>query len=119
MPLSTTCSSSLRAPRERSEPRTSIMEARYRSVSTGIGSISVLSFFFSSRRRHTRFSECDWSSDVCFFFFKQKTAYEISECDWSSDVCSSDHHEHNTYQKPEYIQYQIPNLRTKKKNRHS
>src|SRR4029077_10999878 len=27
-------------------------------------SISVLFFFFSSRRRHTRF-KCDWSSDVC------------------------------------------------------
>src|SRR5260221_8454066 len=26
--------------------------------------ISVLFFFFSSRRRHTR-SLCDWSSDVC------------------------------------------------------
>src|SRR5260370_10144558 len=25
---------------------------------------SVSSFFFSSRRRHTRF-KCDWSSDVC------------------------------------------------------
>src|SRR4030066_1816697 len=25
---------------------------------------SVFSFFFSSRRRHTRF-KCDWSSDVC------------------------------------------------------
>src|SRR6516165_11203436 len=25
---------------------------------------SILSFFFSSRRRHTRF-DCDWSSDVC------------------------------------------------------
>src|SRR5260370_4639158 len=24
----------------------------------------LLSFFFSSRRRHTRF-KCDWSSDVC------------------------------------------------------
>src|SRR5256886_12663749 len=24
----------------------------------------VLCFFFSSRRRHTRF-DCDWSSDVC------------------------------------------------------
>src|SRR5688572_32256232 len=24
----------------------------------------LLSFFFSSRRRHTRF-DCDWSSDVC------------------------------------------------------
>src|SRR5688572_33264711 len=26
--------------------------------------ILVVSFFFSSRRRHTRF-DCDWSSDVC------------------------------------------------------
>src|SRR2546427_10215477 len=25
---------------------------------------SVIGFFFSSRRRHTRF-DCDWSSDVC------------------------------------------------------
>src|SRR5690606_39317168 len=29
-----------------------------------IGLVSVPSFFFSSRRRHTRFSR-DWSSDVC------------------------------------------------------
>src|SRR5260370_15214492 len=28
-----------------------------------VGSI-VMCFFFSSRRRHTRF-KCDWSSDVC------------------------------------------------------
>src|SRR5256886_8376744 len=27
-------------------------------------SVALLSFFFSSRRRHTRF-DCDWSSDVC------------------------------------------------------
>src|SRR2546430_9737632 len=26
--------------------------------------MTVLFFFFSSRRRHTRF-DCDWSSDVC------------------------------------------------------
>src|SRR5260370_25185186 len=29
-----------------------------------IFSASILFFFFSSRRRHTRF-KCDWSSDVC------------------------------------------------------
>src|SRR2546430_8086903 len=29
-----------------------------------LGSIPALSFFFSSRRRHTEF-DCDWSSDVC------------------------------------------------------
>src|SRR5256886_3709681 len=27
-------------------------------------SVSLIFFFFSSRRRHTRF-DCDWSSDVC------------------------------------------------------
>src|SRR2546427_8505172 len=29
-----------------------------------MGAVSCLFFFFSSRRRHTRF-DCDWSSDVC------------------------------------------------------
>src|SRR2546430_13635304 len=28
------------------------------------GRVCLLVFFFSSRRRHTRF-DCDWSSDVC------------------------------------------------------
>src|SRR5260370_655398 len=36
----------------------------------------IISLFFSSRRRHTRF-KCDWSSDVCSSDLKQKTAYEI------------------------------------------
>src|SRR5256886_8908005 len=31
--------------------------------STG-GIVTMATFFFSSRRRHTRF-DCDWSSDVC------------------------------------------------------
>src|SRR2546430_9963923 len=30
----------------------------------GMRCVSRLVFFFSSRRRHTRF-DCDWSSDVC------------------------------------------------------
>src|SRR5207237_3783582 len=29
-----------------------------------LSSLSIFVFFFSSRRRHTRF-KCDWSSDVC------------------------------------------------------
>src|SRR2546427_4388397 len=29
-----------------------------------MGVVGMLVFFFSSRRRHTRF-DCDWSSDVC------------------------------------------------------
>src|SRR2546430_13050708 len=33
-------------------------------VSLGLYRGSGLVFFFSSRRRHTRF-DCDWSSDVC------------------------------------------------------
>src|SRR2546430_4108296 len=35
-----------------------------RAVLLGILYDSCLLFFFSSRRRHTRF-DCDWSSDVC------------------------------------------------------
>src|SRR5256886_13301714 len=47
---------------------------RYEAVLNGLGSVKCVSlvvykrcyvvFFFSSRRRHTRF-DCDWSSDVC------------------------------------------------------
>src|SRR5688572_31526901 len=35
------------------------------SISVTIGVFHAVMFFFSSRRRHTRF-DCDWSSDVCF-----------------------------------------------------
>src|SRR2546430_5095232 len=35
-----------------------------RSLSTAVGDSVNCCFFFSSRRRHTRF-DCDWSSDVC------------------------------------------------------
>src|SRR5260370_4448972 len=31
---------------------------------TRVTALSLVFFFFSSRRRHTRF-KCDWSSDVC------------------------------------------------------
>src|SRR2546427_1381542 len=34
------------------------------SKDAAYGVLSVRVFFFSSRRRHTRF-DCDWSSDVC------------------------------------------------------
>src|SRR5256886_9485203 len=34
------------------------------SCSTAVVTYSHVFFFFSSRRRHTRF-DCDWSSDVC------------------------------------------------------
>src|SRR6202042_2725251 len=48
-------------------------------------------FFFSSRRRHTR-SLRDWSSDVCssYLFFSSRRRHTRSLRDWSSDVCSSD-----------------------------
>src|SRR5689334_24463460 len=38
--------------------------ARSRSNSIGVSDTRWPSFFFSSRRRHTRWN-CDWSSDVC------------------------------------------------------
>src|SRR2546430_3287762 len=47
--------------------RTSFPDCQLASV-TGHGGVWILLcsfvFFFSSRRRHTRF-DCDWSSDVC------------------------------------------------------
>src|SRR6266853_2753363 len=35
--------------------------------------LSIVFFFFSSRRRHTRF-DCDWSSDVCLPIFLDSAA---------------------------------------------
>src|SRR2546430_5747478 len=40
------------------------MEARLAGLSRAQGRDGRRLFFFSSRRRHTRF-DCDWSSDVC------------------------------------------------------
>src|SRR5690625_7576375 len=40
------------------------MVMRFDSLSLSASSVSVASFFFSSRRRHTRWPR-DWSSDVC------------------------------------------------------
>src|SRR3989454_2134277 len=50
--------------------------------------LSYLSFFFSSRRRHT-ILQGDWSSYV-FFFFSSRRRHTRLQGDWSSDVCSSD-----------------------------
>src|SRR5256886_9014166 len=50
-----------------------------------ISSMYMCIFFFSSRRRHTRF-DCDWSSDVCSSDLKRvssgvifKTVHSIAE----------------------------------------
>src|SRR2546430_3184297 len=40
------------------------MTERYLSVRRSCTILQLIFFFFSSRRRHTRF-DCDWSSDVC------------------------------------------------------
>src|SRR2546430_11478715 len=40
------------------------MDGMYYCLKLDGGGGWALSFFFSSRRRHTRF-DCDWSSDVC------------------------------------------------------
>src|SRR5256886_3031881 len=47
----------------------------------------IIYFFFSSRRRHTRF-DCDWSSDVCFFRSRRarKNVDHFSESDYSHGV---------------------------------
>src|SRR2546430_4944366 len=39
---------------------------------------SSLTFFFSSRRRHTRF-DCDWSSDVCSSDLEGLDGYTIGD----------------------------------------
>src|SRR5260370_18738585 len=33
--------------------------------------------------------KCEWSSDFCFFFSSRRRHTRF-KCDWSSDVCSSD-----------------------------
>src|SRR5688572_31199210 len=50
--------------------RTSIYR---RTRYAGCSSLASRSFFFSSRRRHTRF-DCDWSSDVCSSDLRNLTA---------------------------------------------
>src|SRR3989475_6589564 len=61
-------------------------ETEQQRACLAVGSVAGI-FFFSSRRRHTRF-DCDWSSDVCFFASRRR--HTRFDCDWSSDVCSSD-----------------------------
>src|SRR5256886_2915325 len=42
-------------------------------------------FFFSSRRRHTRF-DCDWSSDVCSSDLKQRVLEALGRAGlWTND----------------------------------
>src|SRR5260370_29047270 len=43
-------------------------------------------FFFSSRRRHTRF-KCDWSSDVCSSDLTDQPAFEESYARRSQQQC--------------------------------
>src|SRR6516225_12359471 len=46
-----------------------------------------LSFFFSSRRRHTRLT-CDWSSDVCSSDLRARAGPTAARhfADWGADV---------------------------------
>src|SRR5256886_3324823 len=44
---------------------TNVVQVETTTVSASTSNVhSLVLFFFSSRRRHTRF-DCDWSSDVC------------------------------------------------------
>src|SRR2546427_5353886 len=42
-------------------------------------------FFFSSRRRHTRF-DCDWSSDVCSSDLAQRDVQSLAHADRHEDL---------------------------------
>src|SRR2546430_4131366 len=44
--------------------RADMREQGYSQSIRTLNTLTLLCFFFSSRRRHTRF-DCDWSSDVC------------------------------------------------------
>src|SRR5256886_10345776 len=54
---------------------------RWRSPSFSIASL----FFFSSRRRHTRF-DCDWSSDVCSSDLTTKRNWVLRAVDFLREV---------------------------------
>src|SRR2546421_3000303 len=51
-------------------------------------SFLALLFFFSSRRRHTRF-DCDWSSDVCSSDLREwlsQRRFDVAVCDFLSSA---------------------------------
>src|SRR5205814_3086841 len=48
---------------------------------------TIILFFFSSRRRHTRCLS-DWSSDVCSSDLSGENATAVSRSEWPSSVCS-------------------------------
>src|SRR3989475_2214911 len=50
--------------------------------------VQTCAFFFSSRRRHTRF-DCD-GVQTCALPISSRRRHTRFDCDWSSDVCSSD-----------------------------
>src|SRR2546430_16627357 len=54
---------------------------------------SILCFFFSSRRRHTRF-DCDWSSDVCSSDLVTHGTDGIIPCGTTGESPTLSHGEH-------------------------
>src|SRR2546430_9393539 len=52
-----------------------------------VGGVASGFFFFSSRRRHTRF-DCDWSSDVC------SSDLDEVECDGVALLCPGSRNSH-------------------------
>src|SRR5260370_20390921 len=69
------------------------------------------SFFFSSRRRHTRF-KCDWSSDVCSsdLVLKAPGKLLLISFDGSGWVAFSDRLRKEVYSQPEFKDYANKNL---------
>src|SRR5256886_16768123 len=76
----------------------------WRRLIGNICSLGILFFFFSSRRRHTRF-DCDWSSDVCSSDLVAPTKFvaKLQEPPVAGDATSSQQAE----QLPTYNAYSI------------
>src|SRR5210317_2192925 len=67
------------------------------SFSDAVISFRYFVFFFSSRRRHTRFLNVTGVQTCALPIscHNQKTAYEISECDWKSEEHTSELQSHS------------------------
>src|SRR5260370_253440 len=68
------------------------MDGGCRSTRQSRGRLVYVCFFFSSRRRHTRF-KCDWSSDVCSSDLgkrldgvSQRTMQRLQEYPWPGNI---------------------------------
>src|SRR2546430_16364729 len=69
-----------------------------------------MSFFFSSRRRHTRF-DCDWSSDVCssdLYGIEWKRYISFVVISFPFDAIAVTSPQYSTFQPCDWDQYWLP-----------